>query len=282
LPIVFAPAGKPNSYGSRSFPHGLPDYLAEFGLNGFEFECGRGVNISKETYEAMPGIAVEHNISLSVHAPYFISLSSTEEETRLKSIRYILETARAAKRLGAERIVVHSGSCGKMKREDAFALALDTLKSARNALDEQDLKDIIICPETMGKINQLGTLEEVLKLCAFDERMLPCVDFGHLNARTQGGIKSGEDYADIFDAVENKLGSERLRKMHIHFSKIEYTAGGEKTHLTFADTCFGPDYEPLMEEIYKRRAEPFIICESHGTQAEDASLMKNYFGRLAK
>ena len=132
----------------------------------------------------------------------------------------------------------------------------------------------------MGKINQLGTLSEVLELCGVDERFLPTVDFGHLNARTLGGIKSREDYARMLDEIESALGHDRLCRMHIHFSKIEYTAGGEKRHLTFADEVYGPQFEPLMEELAKRAMSPSVICESDGTQAEDAAQMKRFYESL--
>jgi len=220
---------------------------------------------------------------LSLHTPYYISLSSPEAETRLKSINYILQSAEAAKKLGAQRIVVHSGSCSKMTREEALELAKDTLKRARAALIENDFSDIIICPETMGKINQLGTLEEVIELCKVDESFLPCIDFGHLNARTHGAIKTKADYKRILDEIENKLGIETAKRTHIHFSKIMYTAGGEKTHLTFEDSeafQYGPDFEPLMEVIAERKYEPFIVCESQGTQAEDAMKMREYYENL--
>jgi deoxyribonuclease-4 len=59
-----------------------------------------------------------------------------------------------------------------------------------------------------------------------------------------------------------------------------YTAGGEKTHLTFEDTEYGPDFEPLMEVIHERNYTPFIICESQGTQAEDAAKMREYYENL--
>ncbi|MDR0222230.1 MAG: TIM barrel protein [Oscillospiraceae bacterium] len=282
MAVTFAPGGKPDSYGDRKFPEALPAYLAEFGLNGFEVECGRGVNIAENARKLLPALAERHGMRLSLHAPYFISVSSVKEEIRLKSVTYILESARAAKKIGAKRIVVHSGSCAGISRGEALALAADTFKEARNALDAEGLGDVVICPETMGKINQLGDLEEVLELCSFDERMMPCVDFGHLNARTRGGIITGGDYAAIFDKIKDKLGAERLHNLHIHFSKIEYTAGGEKTHLTFRDDRFGPEYEPLMEEIFKRGAEPFVVCESRGTQAEDCAVMANYYRRLSK
>lgn len=278
--ITFGPGGNSLSWGKRKFPQDLPQYLAEFGLNGYEVECGRGVNISEAAKALLPGLAKEHGIYITLHAPYFISLSSVEEEKRLNSVNYILESAKAAKAVGARKIVVHSGSCSKMTRAEAVYLAKGTLKAAQKALDENGLSDIIICPETMGKINQLGTLEEVLELCGVDERFLPTVDFGHLNARTLGEIKTREDYAKILDSVENALGHDRLSNMHVHFSKIEYTKGGEKKHLTFEDKLYGPQYEPLMEEFYKRGLSVSVICESDGTQAEDAAKMKRYYEGL--
>lgn len=226
--ISFGPGGNSASWGNRKFPADLPQYLKELGLNGYEVECGRGVRIS-EASKALPKIAEENGICVTLHAPYFISLSSVEEEKRQNSVGYILESAKAAKLVGASKIVVHSGSCSKMSRAEAVYLAKQTLTNAQKALDENGLSDIVICPETMGKINQLGTLEEVLELCGVDERFLPTVDFGHLNARTLGGIKSRDDYAKMLDLIENELGHERLSRMHIHFSKIEYTGGGEKS-----------------------------------------------------
>lgn len=280
MAITFGPGGNSLSWGKRKFPEQLPEYLGELGLNGYEIECGRGVRLSAKTPELLPKLAAENGIYVTLHAPYFISLSSVEEETRLKSVDYILQSAQAARSVGARKIVVHSGSCSKISRTEATMLAKDTLKRAQAALDEAGLSEIIICPETMGKINQLGTLEEVLELCGVDERFLPTVDFGHLNARTLGGIQTREDYAAMLDLIENRLGHERLSEMHIHFSKIEYTAGGEKRHITFADETYGPQFEPLIEEIHKRGLQPSIICESDGTQAEDAAAMKRYYESL--
>lgn len=275
--ISFGPGGNSESFGKRKFPEQLPEYLASMGLNGYEIECGRGVRISEKTYSLLPKLAEENNIYVTLHTPYFISLSSENEETRLKSVTCIEESAVAAHKLGVKKIVVHSGSCAKMPRETALGLAKDTLTKSQARLDELGLSEIIICPETMGKINQLGTLSEVMELCKVDERFLPCVDFGHLNARTLGGIKSIEDYSAVLDEIENKLGFERLKNFHVHFSKIQYTSGGEKCHLTFADNEYGPDFEPLMELFAKRNLEPSVICESAGTQAEDASMMKKAY-----
>ena len=178
--------------------------------------------------------------------------------------------------------MVHNGSCGKISREEALCLAIDTMKMAINALDAEGLSNIRICPETMGKVNQLGTLDEVLALCRLDERLIPCIDFGHLNARDRGILKSFEDFRAVFDTIEDKIGISRLREFHSHFSKIEYSSGGEVRHLTFADEIYGPNFEPVAELICQKQCSPTIICESAGTQAEDAKYMKDYYWSLMK
>ena len=158
-------------------------------------------------------------------------------------------------------------------REAALEKALDTMRRAVEALDEAGYGDMTLCPETMGKIGQLGTLEEVLALCGVDKRITPCIDFGHLNARTLGGIQTKADYAAILDRMGEALGDERASRFHVHFSRIEFSEGGEKRHWTFAETQYGPEPAPLMELLAERRLAPTIICESAGTQAEDARTM---------
>ncbi|MEG2054516.1 MAG: endonuclease IV, partial [Oscillospiraceae bacterium] len=160
--------------------------------------------------------------------------------------------------------------------------AMETMQRFVSAMDENGYSDMILCPETMGKINQLGTLDEVLSLCSVDKRITPCVDFGHLNARTHGGLATVADFENVLDAMEKSLNDDRAKNFHAHFSKIEYTTGGEKQHLTFDDKVFGPNFEPLLELCYKRNLTPTIICESAGTQAEDSLAMKNYFEKLGK
>ena len=159
----------------------------------------------------------------------------------------------------------------------SLALAVESLKYCINELDAAGFTDVTVCPETMGKIGQLGTLEEVLVLCSVDERIIPCIDFGHLNARTMGGIKGEEDYRYILDTIVDRIGIERASVFHSHFSKIEYTTGGEKRHLTFEDTVFGPEPAPLMKLIAEKGWSPTFICESDGTQAEDAVILKNLY-----
>ena len=281
MSAVFGPAGSAESFKEMGYKKStqLPEYLKKFGLTHFEYQCGQGVRVSEESAREIGEAFKNAGMTLSLHAPYFISLSGTDEEKRLNSINYILASAKAAKAMGAQRIVIHSGSCAKISREEALELAKDTMKKARQALISEGLEDIICCPETMGKVNQLGTLEEVIEICKVDDTFLPTVDFGHLNARTFGGIKSKEDYALMLDKLENGLGIERARVFHSHFSKIMFTEkGGEKMHLTFGDNqSYGPDYEPLMELIAKKGWSPVFVCESAGTQTEDAKEMMDYY-----
>lgn len=279
MPAKFGPAGNSDSFSVKyKSSADAPLFLKEMGLDCYEYQCGRGVKVSDKTASAIRANAEKTGIKLTLHAPYFISLSSVEPEKRDNSINYILQSCDAAMRIGADRIVIHSGSCSKMSREEALELAKDTLTRARKQAVEQGFESVHFCPETMGKTNQLGNLTEVMELCRLDDTFLPCIDFGHLNARTFGGIKSIQDYEKMLDEVENALGHNRLKIFHSHFSKIMYTEpGGEKKHLTFEDEEYGPEYEPLMELVAKKNLSPVFICESAGTQAEDALKMKESY-----
>ena len=281
----FGTAGLSDSARAQkvSSPEQIAAYTAGFGLNAFEYQCGRGVRISAERAAALGKACAEKDIALSVHAPYYISMSSLEEEKRLRSVDYLLESCAAVKAMGGRRVIFHAGSCGKQSREEALEKALDTMRRAVDAVDAAGFGDCVLCPETMGKVNQLGTLDEVLALCAVDVRITPCIDFGHLYARSLGTELLDEPgYAALLDRMEEVLGDERAMRFHAHFSSIAYTKGGEKCHLTFADGDFGPPHEPLLTLLHKRGLSPTIICESAGTQAEDAAELARAYGALAR
>ncbi|MGN1034456.1 MAG: TIM barrel protein [Oscillospiraceae bacterium] len=284
MAVHFGVAGNSASFFTMGYAHLLqvPKYLKKFELDAYEYQCGHGVRLSEQKAKEFKKLANDTELKLSVHSPYYISLSSIEEAKREKSVGYILQTAILADNIGAQRIVVHSGSAGKVSRQDALELAKSTLKKAVLKLKSEGLSHINICPETMGKVNQLGTLAEVLELCLIDESFIPCIDFGHINAREQGLLKNKEEFLNLFNSIENKLGIERVKQIHIHFSKIKYTTGGEQRHLTFADNIYGPNHEDLLDVILKKHCEPIIICESDGTQAEDAKAMKTYYQNISK
>lgn len=251
--------------------------VARYGLDCFEYQCGHGVQLSAGTAGKIRAKAEEHGVSLSLHAPYYISLSSSDEQIREKSVGHILKSARALTDLGGVRMVVHSGSLSGMQRGEALELAADTLRRAQQALDENGYGNIVLCPETMGKIGQLGTAEDVAYLCGVDERMTPTIDFGHLNARTFGALREKADFLAVLDLFIDALGMERMRRFHCHFSRIAWSNGGEKAHLTFADESYGPPHIPFLEAVCERGLAPVVICESAGTQAKDAKTMKDCY-----
>ena len=277
--IRFGTAGTSDSFTAMGYKNSLdiPAYTEKMGLDAFEYQCGHGVRLGLDKARQMADDAAARGILFSVHAPYYISASSLDEEKRLNSVNYLLQSAALCRALGGRRVIFHSGSCGKQSREAALEKALDTMRRAVAALDEAGFEDMTLCPETMGKVGQLGTLDEVLTLCGVDSRITPCIDFGHLNARTLGGIQTKADYAAILDRMAEVLGDDRARQFHVHFSRIEYSAGGEKRHWTFADTQFGPEPQPLMELLAERQLTPVVICESAGTQAEDAQTMQQMY-----
>ncbi|MBR5806673.1 MAG: TIM barrel protein [Oscillospiraceae bacterium] len=276
---LFGPAGLADSFKTKGYKKSIQvaDYLSEFGLTAFEYQAGRGVKIGTDRAKQLGSVLADKNIQVSIHAPYFISMSSLEEEKRLNSVNYILQSAAALDAMGGRRIIFHSGSCGKITRQEALAKAMDTMGLIVQAMDDNGFGHMTLCPETMGKVNQLGSLDEVLALCSVDKRILPCIDFGHLNARDGGIIKGKDDYLRIIDRMAEKLKDDRFMYFHSHFSKIEYTTGGEKRHLTFQDNVWGPEFEPLMDVVYENNLSPVFICESAGTQTEDAQTMKLYY-----
>ena len=282
MAAYFGPGGNSDAFRLAGLKSTVdaPAWVKSIGLDAYEYEAGNGLSASPAILSAVGREAEKNNIKMSFHTPYFISLSGVVEEKRLNSINYIRQSLDAAKLLGAGTIVVHSGSAAKITRDEAMRLAGDTLVKTLSAVDTYGIK---IGLETMGKINQLGTLDEVLELCRIDSAFVPVVDFGHMNARDLGGVfVSADDYLRVFDKIDRALGADVASNLHCHFSKIEWTGSGEKRHLTFEDQIYGPNFEPLVEVIYKNNLSPTIICESAGTQSDDALSMKKYYMELQK
>ena len=279
---TFGPGGNSESFYEEGHKGTVeaPAWVKAKGLDAYEFEAGNGLNAGEATLRKIGDEAAANGVLMSFHTPYFISLSGVEEEKRLKSIDYIKKSLWAAELLRADTIVVHSGSAAKITRAEAMRLASDTLSRVVCEIGETNVR---IGLETMGKLNQLGTIDEVIELCRIAPVYHPVVDFGHMNARNVGGYFTDVDsYRAVFDKIGTALGKEYVYNLHCHFSKIEYTDKGEKKHLTFADTVYGPDFEPLAEAIVLEGVCPRIICESDGTMAEDALYMKACWQRAAE
>ncbi len=279
--IKFGPSGNSIAFSEAGLKHSEESavWVKNLGLSCFEYSFGRGVNLSDEKAVSIGKAFKENGVEISVHAPYYINFANPEEENAVKSYNYVLQSAKKVKLMGGKRIVFHPASQGKTSREKATELTKQRLETLRDIIYNEGLDDLIYCPETMGKLGQIGTIEEVTKFCKIDKIYTPCVDFGHVNAREFGSLKTEQDYLDRLSFMIDELSYEKMKNFHIHFSKIEYSAKGEVRHLTFEDNHYGPDFSPLASALKKLKLEPYIICESAGTQDLDALNMQNiYYG----
>jgi len=274
--LRIGPSGNSQRFYDEGYKHTYEaaKWIYEQGLNAFEYSFGRGVSISQASAQKIAEEMNKYDVEISAHAPYYTNFSNPDEEMINKSIGYILQSVNAVKTLGGRRVVFHPASCGKQKRDVAVAAAIKNLEKLAIALNELNIDDYIVCPETMGKLNQIGTVEEVIEFCKVSDRFYPCYDFGHINSYMRGGLKTYDDYKRIIDKTFDELGEEKTKNMHIHFSKIQYGNSGELRHLTFEDKVYGPNYIPLARIIEEYKMTPFVVCESSGTQTDDAIFMK--------
>ncbi len=277
--IKFGPSGNSESFYAEGHGHTeeAAQYVKERGLDCFEYSFGRGVRMTVAKAQSIAAAFRAEGVEISVHAPYFINFANPDPEMAEKSYGYVLDSARALQYLGGSRCVFHPATEGKDTRENAFARTIDRISFLRDRIYENGLENIMFCPETMGKFAQIGTVEEIVRLCEVDPVFTPCVDFGHVNARGQGCLKTRQDYEALLSFMLDRLGYERMKHFHVHFSKIMYGAKGEIKHLTFADNVYGPEFYPLAEVLYDLKLEPYIVSESDGTQAEDAAEMKRMY-----
>ncbi len=277
---LFGTAGNPDRFAAEGFKHSkdMPRWLKEKGLDAYEYQCGKGVTVGEATARAIGENARAAGIVLSLHAPYFVNPANPDPDSQEKTAGYVLAACRVAKWMGAGRVVIHTGALQKRTRREALTTAKESFVRLRRRCDDAGYSDLLLCPETMGKINQLGDLEEVLELCTAADGLLPCVDFGHLYARSLGALEGEEATEAMLDRMETVLGTEWAARFHSHFSKIAFTPkGGESRHLTFDQADFGPDPAPLCRAIARRGWTPTVICESAGTQDLDAAVMKDLY-----
>ena len=277
--VKFGPSGNCESFYSAGYKRTVEagKWLSEIGLNHYEYSFGKGILLNDETAEAIGAEFRKYNISVSVHAPYYINFACVSDEQAEKNIDYILRSIAKLRLLGGNRLIVHPASVGKMSRDEAVELTKNRLIKLKEVLIENDCKDILICLETMGKQAQIGTYEEIIDFCTLSDNFIPTFDFGHINALNQGSLKTKEDYLDIFNLGIARLGRDKIHNCHIHFSKIEYGTKGEIKHLTLEDDIYGPEFKPLAEAIKELQIEPIVVCESKGIMAQDALRLKRIF-----
>jgi deoxyribonuclease-4 len=280
--IKFGPSGNCDSFYAEGYAHTeqAAAFVKNRGLDCFEYSFGRGVRMSEDKAISIGEAFQREGIEISVHAPYFINFANPDDEMAAKSYGYVLDSAKMCKRMGGKRVVFHPAAQGKATRFEAVEKTKQRLEILAEYIALNQLEDMMFCPETMGKLAQIGTVEEVVEFCQIAPFYTPCVDFGHINAREQGSLKTVEDYQSRLQYMIDVLGYERMKHFHVHFSKIMYSAKGEVKHLTFADDVYGPEFYPLAVALKALDLQPYIVSESDGTQAEDAAEMKKMYHLL--
>lgn len=246
--------------------------VAELGLNAMEVEFVRGVNLSKEKAKELGKIAEELDVSLSVHAPYYINLASEDAQKVKASMQRIMDSLDRAALMGAKVVVVHAGYYGKSK-ERAEKMIFKACKKISEHISKKKWK-VYLGLETTGRQSQWGTLDEIISLCKELKHCIPVIDFAHIYARNGGEI----NYSEIF----SKLSAIGLKEIHSHFSGIKFkktlTGGNEREHLPVRQSK-GPDFEKLAKEILKRKVNITIISESPILE-KDSLYMKEVFEKL--
>ena len=273
--LLFGTGGVPLSAKSRSTEAGI-DRIAELGLGCMEVEFVQGVRMSPQVAVSVGELAARKNVALTAHGPYFINLNAVEPQKIHMSKERILQTARIAALFGAGSITFHAAFYLKNTPAQTYATVKRHLQEVANTLRKEGNK-VTISPEVTGKPSQFGTLEEILQLSSEIEGVLPCIDFSHWHAR-MGKANSYQEFSDILDQVEKKLGRRGLDNMHIHVSGIAYGNKGEIKHLMLLESDLR--YAELLRALKERKAKGVVICESVPYLEKDALLLQQTYWKL--
>ena len=253
---VGAPISTPKKPGGSV---GAIIHLHSLDLSAFELGWVQSVRISEEKCAEIKRNAVENNISLSVHAPYFINLNADDEEWP-KSRQRLMDAAYYGNLAGATDIIFHPGSYFESPADEVLKIAIPRLQACVSDLRKAG-NPVRLRPETMGKQAMLGSLEDTLIMSKEIEGVFPCLDFAHLHARPgDGSVNSSSEWKDIISLYVRYLGESALASLHIHLSGIEYTPKGEKNHLPIRESDL--HIQELLSVLKSGGCGGRILCES--------------------
>ena len=279
--IRFGPSGNSQAFYDAGYKESAqaPQWLSSMGLSAYEYSFTLGQFVSDKTATKIRTEAEKYDIEISVHAPYYINFANNSDTAFENNYKFLMNSVEGLKKLGGRHCVFHIGSQMKMTREEAFNNLKNSFKLFLKEF-EKNSSGVFLCPETMGKYTQMGTVDEIFEICSWSDYLIPTLDFGHINCVMQGELKNKQDFVAILQKGIDKIGYEKMRDCHIHFSKIMYGAKGEIKHLTFEDSQFGPEPLPMLEAVKELKLEPVIISESNGTQAIDSKTMRDLYFNL--
>jgi deoxyribonuclease-4 len=271
--LLFGTAGTPLSSEARSSASGIKR-IKELRLGCMEVEFVRGVKMGKKTALSVKEVAGNLGIALSVHAPYYINLNSQDREKLEASVGRIKISAEIGAIFKAKSVVFHPAFYMKSSKTAVYNRVKSALQRILEELGDKGL-NTVLRPETTGKRTQFGSLDEILKLSSELEKVLPCVDFSHLHARTSLN-NTKEEFNAVLSKIEATLGRAGLNNMHIHISGIEYTRKGEKNHLNLSESDL--NYLELLRVWKDFNINGLVICESPNLEGDALLLKKSYEG----
>lgn len=273
--LKFTTAGQPLRTDGAGYKKAF-EILEEMNLDGMELEFVHGVRINEANQTVVKTVAKEKGLVLTAHGPYYINLNSKEEEKIEASVRRILETARMGKELGAFSVTYHAAFYMGMPSEEVSKKVEASMIEICKTLDEEG-NDIWVRPETTGKPTQWGDLDEIIALSKKFKQVLPCVDFSHLHARTNGLYNTYDEFCAVFDKIGTELGAYALENFHAHIAGIEYGPKGEKRHLPLDESDM--NYKDLLKAFKAFDVKGVVVCESPLIET-DAVVLKEYYKSL--
>jgi deoxyribonuclease-4 len=270
--LRFALAGIPISTPS---PGGTIEGLkraAELGIAAMELEWVQRVPSNVEHVEEIGRVAHELQITLTVHAPYYVNLNARDPATLEASKKRILSALAMAQVCGAVSVCVHPAFYLGMAPEKVLNNVRGTLE---DILERREFlfPSVNLALETMGKPTQFGALEEVLGLSK-EFGLYPCLDPAHLHARTNGGINSKGEWEEMFRLYASYLGKTSLQNMHLHYSGIAYGPKGERRHLPLKES--DAKWEDFLAILKQRQIGGVCVCESPLLEEDTLLLQRAY------
>jgi deoxyribonuclease-4 len=284
-PPRFGPAGVPPIFRVlRAQLHDVPGLLREENLDAFEYQAvrwGPKPQMQQEHAENLGAEARKNDVQLSLHGSYYVNLCGKKEVVEASKKR-LIACATAANWMGAYVVVFHTGFYGHLEKSYACRTCVDALKDIVATMRSLGIRNVKLGPETMGKVSQVGSLDEILTICEEVEQTQLVIDWGHLHARHQGRFRKTADFRAVAETVERRLGTDAARTMHCHFSKIEFTDKGERRHHVLDEPRYGPDFEMLAEVMAEFKMRPVIICETPLLDVDAMKMRDTYLKIVGK
>ena len=272
--IIFGPAGKPLDYKGTAYTSSR--YLSNRGLYAFEYQSSHGVRIGEKSAKILKKESKLENVLISMHCPYYINMCSNNSEKIDSSIQRLVDSARVGEWMGAYRLVFHPGYYSNYKPVKAFEIAMESYKKLIKICEDENINNYTFAPETTGKKSQLGDFDEIIKMCENLDHFEPTIDFAHVHARGGGFLKNSKDYNPLFSKLEDKLD---IKRLHCHFTTIEYGNKGEIRHHNLNEEDFGPNIKDLLLNLIECDFKATIICETP-LRDKDAVEMKKIYKSL--